>query len=191
MQDRIEFVNQLIRSRRSVFPPSYSGDEIPRRVIETILENANYAPTHKLTEPWRFQVFRKKGLEKLGTAMAELYKQHTPGHLFLPGKYEATRDKILRASCVIAICMKTHRDTLPEWEELAAVACAVQNMWLTATALQVGAYWSSPDMIMHLQDFLGLDPDEKCVGLFYMGYHNEPKRAAQRKPIGDKITWIE
>jgi nitroreductase len=32
---------------------------------------------------------------------------------------------------------------LPEWEEVSAVACAVQNMWLAGTAAGVHGYWSS------------------------------------------------
>lgn len=31
----------------------------------------------------------------------------------------------------------------PEWEEMCAVACAVQNMYLMATSLGVAGYWSS------------------------------------------------
>lgn len=58
---------------------------------------------------------------------------------------------------------------MPLWEELAAVACAVQNMHLMATALSVAAYWSSwhdaardsPQMLQ----FLGLDHEkgDRCV----------------------------
>lgn len=38
--------------------------------------------------------------------------------------------------------MKRH-DSVPLWEEHAAVACAVQNMWLAATAAGVSGYWTS------------------------------------------------
>jgi len=32
---------------------------------------------------------------------------------------------------------------MPEWEDQAAVACAVQNLHLMATAMGVAGYWSS------------------------------------------------
>lgn len=38
--------------------------------------------------------------------------------------------------------MQRHHE-VPEWEEVAAVACAAQNMQLVATALGVAGYWSS------------------------------------------------
>lgn len=184
-------LTNIIRNRRSIFPASYIDKEIPKEVIEIILTNANYAPTHKLTQPWRFKVFRKNGLTKLADATAEQYKANTAPELFLQNKYDAMRNKILSSSCVIAINIKLHKDKLPEWEELAAVACAVENMWLTASALNVGAYWSTPGVIKSLHEFLNLAEDEKCIGLFYMGYHNETEMTANRSPIEEKVTWIE
>jgi hypothetical protein len=43
----------------------------------------------------------------------------------------------------IAICLRRHADAVPEWEEVAAVASAVQNMQLVASAVGVAGYWSS------------------------------------------------
>ena len=50
-------INHLIKNRRSVFPNLYTGEPVPKEVIDQMLENANWAPTHKFTEPWRFTVF--------------------------------------------------------------------------------------------------------------------------------------
>ena len=44
-----------------------------------------------------------------------------------------------------------------------AVACAVQNMWLSCTTLGIGSYWSSPKSIIEAKEFLGLDENEKCI----------------------------
>jgi len=51
-------VLDLIKKRRSIFPAQYTDREIAKSDIEKILEAANWAPTHKKTEPWRFRVFR-------------------------------------------------------------------------------------------------------------------------------------
>lgn len=191
MTNVIDTINQVIRNRRSIFPPEYIDQEIPRDVIETILENANYAPTHRLTQPWRFTIFRQDGLTKLADFMAETYRSATSPESFSEAKYEGTRTKVLKSSCVIALVMEVHPDKVPEWEEVAAVACAVQNMWLTATALNVGAYWSSPSHLDALGKFLNLAPNQKCVGFFYMGYHQAKEKPAVRKPIEEKLTWVE
>ena len=191
MEDEITILSNIIKRRRSIFPISYTEQEIPVDVIKQILESANYAPTHKLTEPWRFMVFRNEGKMKLGNELARLYKQITPEHQFLQKKYDSIIEKAAQASCVITLNVKLNGDKVPEWEEVASLACAVQNMSLTAEALNVGAYWSSPGMIAELKEYLNLGETEKCYGLFYMGYHNEEPRVAKRTPIEDKIKWVE
>lgn len=187
-----EIANALIRQRRSVFPKFYNEKAIPKNIIETILENANWAPTHKLTEPWRFRVYREKGLEKLSAFLCNYYKKNTPPNLFLEKKFEKNRLKPLQSSCVIAICMQRNLESgLPEWEEIAAVSCAVQNMWLTCTAYGIGSYWSSANSLQTATEFLQLEEGERCLGLFYMGYYEPMELKSKRSPIADKVNWIE
>ena len=57
--------SRLIRERRSIYPNMYSDEPVDDAVIREMLENANWAPTHRLTEPWRFVVFKGEGLRKL------------------------------------------------------------------------------------------------------------------------------
>ena len=191
MKTDIEVLKKIISRRRSIFPVSYTKEEIPVDVIKQILESANYAPTHKLTEPWRFVVFRNEGKINFANELARLYKDTTPAHQFLQRKYDSILEKAIQSSCIIALNAQLHPDKLPEWEEIASLACAVQNMALTAEAFEVGAYWSSPGMIVELKDYLNLGEQEKCFGLFYMGYHNEKPRTAARTPIDNKIKWID
>ena len=56
----------VIRNRRSVFPVQYNGKPVSKMDIEKVLEAANWAPTHKKTEPWRFRVMQGEIQEKLG-----------------------------------------------------------------------------------------------------------------------------
>ncbi len=191
MSSTIKSINEVIRTRRSIFPPSYIEKEIPREVINSILENANFAPTHKLTEQWRFTVFTGDGRVKLADYMAEAYRTNTTSETFSPAKYEGTRSKALKSAAVIAIIVELHPEKIPEWEEVASVACAVQNMWLTATANNIGAYWSSPSVTESLRQFLDLKENQNCIGFFYMGYHNLGDTPARRTPIEEKVTWID
>lgn len=190
MSSTYEILSKVIKERRSIFPASYIQKEIPVEVINQILETANYAPTHKLTQPWRFTVIRKDGKAKLGAELGRLYKNLVTEQQFLQKKYDSFAEKTNQADCIIAINMLVS-GKVPEWEELAAVSCAVQNMALTAESLNVGAYWSSPPLIHDLGDFLGLKENEKCIGLFYMGYHNEKPWEPNRTSMAEKINWIE
>jgi len=189
-----EQVNKLIRTRRSIFPKSYIDKPISKEILQEILENANWAPTHRMTEPWRFVVFQGNALVKLGEAMASIYKENVSEDKFSEKKHHKTLHKPSMCGAVIAVCM--HRDEekrVPEFEEIAAVSCAVQNMWLSVSAYGIGAYWSTPGYIKSdsMRDFLGLEGEDKCLGFFYMGYHEVTQVVGKRTPIEEKVVWVE
>ena len=183
-----EALKKIISYRRAVFPPSYTDQAIPAELLIELLDCANAAPTHKLTQPWRFVVFRENGLTRLADRLAALYKAQTPAEQFLQKKLENTREKVLQSGAVIAIVV-SYSGAVPQWEELAATACAVQNLWLGASAAGIGGYWSSPGTVKHLSEFLKVAEHEECLGFFYMGYHDEPPREANRQPVTEKIRW--
>lgn len=185
-----EVLSAIIKGRRSVFPASYTTQEISDTVIKQILESANYAPTHKLTQPWRFVVVKNDAKNRLGAELGKIYKEIIPAEKFMQKKFESIPVKVNQANCIIAINVQ-FSGKIPEWEEIAAVSCAVQNMSLVAETLNVGAYWSSPPLIAGLGDFLSLAENEKCLGLFYMGYHEDEPREANRTPIESKVKWLD
>lgn len=157
-----------------------------------LLENANWAPTHKKTEPWRFTVIRGEGKDRLGDLMAELYKRDTDPAKYSEAKHKKKAASPRQSACIVAICMKRHEAKLPEWEEIAATACAVQNLWLSASAYGLGGYWSSPNTIdsAELRAFLKLETSERCMGFFYMGKYDQAPQLGEREPIAQKVQWI-
>ncbi len=186
-----ETLSKIIKARRSVFPPMYTDKEIDEATLLSILENANWAPTHRKTEPWRFKVIKGDTLNSLSDFLAEFYSSTTKEEDFSPMKLKKTKQKALRSAAVIAICMKRDpNESIPEWEEVAALACAVQNMWLSCTALGIGSYWSSPKAIYQINDFLNLGEGEKCLGLFYMGYMKDAEYQSERGSIKEKVEWL-
>jgi nitroreductase len=185
-----EQLSSLIQKRRAIYPATYTDEIIPDQVIKDILEAARWAPNHKKTEPWRFKVFKGEARQKLGEYLAGYYRDNTPMEKFTELKYRKTLQKPMEASHVIALCIKVS-GKVPEWEEVAALACGVQNMWLTCTALRLGCYWSTPASAINGRDIFDLEEDEKCYGLFYIG---KPKPIAltvpgKRESLKNKIKW--
>ena len=166
--EKVEILKNIIETRRSIFPKSYSTEEIKENVLTEILISANFAPNHKRTKPWRLKVFRGEEKNQLGLKLAAIYQETTNPQTFLEKKYIDITDKIAMSDSIITITVN-FSGLLPEWEEIAATAMAVQNMYLTATAHEVGCYWSTPGMINHLGEFLQLEENQKCIGLFYLG----------------------
>ena len=188
-----ESINELIRKRRSVFPPLYNDKPVSKEFIKQLLENANWAPTHKRTEPWRFKVIQGASKDKFGTFLANTYTDITTDEKFSPFKHKKIQDNCKSASAIIAICMqRDSKERMPEWEEVAATAMAVQNMWLTCTENNVGCYWSSPQLIEYVGDFFDLEEGERCIGFFYLGHYDESDMLdSKRSPVEEKTVWLE
>lgn len=162
-------------------------------MIDELLENANWAPTHGMTEPWRFFVFSDEARLRVGQELAGIYLEITPEAAVKPGKAEKLIESCRQSSHVIAIGMKrqqSHR--IPEVEEIEAVACAVQNLHLTATAHQLAGYWSSGQAICsdQFRDYLQLDREDRVLGLFYLGYPDVSWPEGRRSPVQDKVHWF-
>lgn len=182
-------IKNIIENRRAVYPRQYNDKPIEQEDIQVILEAANWAPTHKKTEPWRFKVIRGQKLTEFGDFMADRYKATAKN--FSERKYNKTKNKFLQSACVIAICMQRDpRERIPEWEEIASTAMAVQNMWLTATDMGIGCYWSSTSLRNEVGGFLNLMQGERCLGFFYMGYYDGILPEGVREPILLKTEWL-
>ena len=81
-------------------------------------------------------------------------------------------------------------ESVPEVEEIASVAMAVQNIWLSCVPHKIGSYWSSPKAMYEANEFLGLGEGERCLGVFYMGYYEGDKIQGKRKDISEKVEWM-
>ena len=187
-------VNNLIATRRSVFIPQYTGEKVNDSIIEQMLENANWAPTHKFTEPWRFIVYTGNGLITLGKAQADVYKRVTTADgSFKEERYQNLLTKPVLSSHIIVVGMKRdEKKMLAEVEEVGAVFCALQNMHLTATAYGVGAYLSTGGVTYfeEAKAIFGLSNDDKLLGFFHVGMPKDKLPEGRRRPIEEKVKWI-
>lgn len=187
-------------------------------VVNKLLESANWAPTHGKTEPWRFVVFSS---QEAISSLFELFRKHAEATMNkedyqkFVDKQEKKKKEREKVSHLIAIVMKRQpldEKLMPEWEEQSAVACAVQNMYLQATSIEidaengVGVYWSSGGVKESavskgsdkVREAFGLPPSaedtgDRCLGLFYVGVCSKKRIVAYRSKrgdIGEKVKWV-
>lgn len=193
MRFNLSEINELIRERRTIYPEQFSTRKVHREQIEVILNNAQWAPTHGNTQPWRFKVFMsEESRQDLSQFLGKTYMELTP----VDQQNDAKLSKLMRrpniSSVVIAVCMERQaEEKILEIEEIEAVACAIQNMHLTATAYGLGGFWSTPKLIytQNMNDYLGLNEKDKCLGLFYIGYPDIEWPKAHRRPIEYTTEW--
>jgi nitroreductase len=186
-------VNELMRKRRSVFQNQYSSEKVDDSIVQQILENANWAPTHKLTEPWRFFVYSGEGLKQLAQQQAAVYKKVTERDgTYKEDRYQNHLTKPMLSSHIIVVAMKRdEKKSVPEVEEIGAVFCAIENMYLTATAYGVGAYLSTGGVTYfeEAKEIFGLGKEDRILGFFHIGIAKSEIPDGRRKPLDSKVTW--
>ena len=185
--------NELARTRRSTFPDQLiAGKKVDDAIIKEILINATWAPNHGKQEPWHFTVFTGDGLQKLADFQSAVYKE-AAGENFKEITYGKLQQNPLKASHVIAIGMKrTANKNIPEIEDIEAVSCAVQNIYLSVSAYGLGGYWTSGGITYkeEAKSFFGLGEQDKLLGFFYIGEVAVPSTGGTRIPLDEKLTWI-
>ena len=171
-----------------------SGREVERTLLVELIENATWAPNHGMTEPWKFHVFQGANRADLVAIMQQTYRETTPTAEFREDKLKKMGENPLLANVVIACVMERNGGTkIPEIEEIEALACAIQNLQLSATAAGLGCYWSSPPLLeaAPFREWLNLRPEDRCMGLIYLGWPkadlNWPRSV--RKAVETKMVW--
>lgn len=180
-------VLDCIRARRSVFPRDYVDEKVPPQIINRLLDAAMWAPYHGSVPPWYFVVMGAEASVQMQQQTLEFYDAHWrevgygSGERGTESDYEKWRemteeeihDRWKPVSYMVAIVMRRQAGSkrIPEWEEAAATACAVQNMHLQSTVYPgLACYWSSwhdaaRDSTM-MKEFLGMEDEDKCLGFF-------------------------
>jgi len=193
MRFNLSEITELIKSRRTIYPEQFSDRKVHKEQIDLILNNAQWAPTHGNTQPWRFKVFMEEGRQVLSDFLAETYLKLTPPEAQNDLKLAKMMKRPMQASAVIAVCMERQpTEKILEIEEIEAVACAIQNMHLTCTAYGLGGFWATPKLIysQEMNEFLKIGAKDKCLGLFYIGYPAIDWPDAHRKPLEYTTEWI-
>lgn len=187
----------LLRHRRTIKPADMDADRpVDRDLLMRLLEDANWAPTHGMTEPWRFRIFTGESRRSLAEAMQRIYREVTPAEQFREDKFAKLGKNPLLAPVLIAAWMERRGGVkIPEMDELSAVACAIHNLTLSATAAGLGSFWSSPPLIYtaEFRRWLGIREEDRCLGLIYLGW---PRAGfvwpqGSRSPIEEKISWAD
>jgi len=194
MTTKLTDFNDIVRKRRTIKPEKYTSEPVSEGIINEILENARWAPTHGMNQPWRFKVFVGEGRKLLAKFQSEAYKEMNSPEDFNQKKFDKLQDRPMSASVVIAICMKGGlSEKIPEIEDVSAVACAVQNMYLTAATHGLGALWTTGGLTYtkEMKTFLKLGNKDKCMGFFYIGHIPHGLSEGSRNPIEEFVEWIK
>ncbi len=191
ISDSARVVLANIRNRRSLKFTMMKPDPISEEHLDLLFQAANWAPTHRFTEPWRFILYLNEGRARLAEVIAQTYRA-TIGEDYNPKKEQKIRDRLDHVPLCMAVVMRIS-GLVQEFEEVLAVGCSVQNFHLAAQAMGIGCIWSTPTYLDHpaIREFLNLAENQRCLGFYYVGYPRDGWPQSVRKPVEEKITRIE
>lgn len=184
------------RTRRSIKPLMMDPDRnIQEEILMDILEDAHWAPTHGLTQPWHFHVFLNEGRVLLAKKLQSLYDEMTLEADFRLEKRAKLYDNVLQAPVVIAVTAHVESGgTISRQDELCATACAIQNILLSAHQRGIGSFWATPPVACSSEftKWLESGTEDMSLGLLFLGYAKEGQAPKSlRAPLVESLTFYK
>ncbi|NJP36868.1 5,6-dimethylbenzimidazole synthase [Alkalicoccus luteus] len=188
-----EAIYKVIYHRRDI--RSFLSTPIPENTIHKILNAAHHAPSVGFMQPWNFILVSSNEIkEKLAWAADKERRAlaiHYEGEKetkFLSLKVEGLKESPLT---ICVTCDPTRggshilgRNSIPETDAL-STACAIQNMWLAASAEGLAMGWVSFYKKNDIRDILEIPPHIEPIALISIGYTDD----YPEKPILELADW--
>ena len=190
-----------IMNRRSI--RNYKNLQVPKHMIEEILQSGILAPSSKNRQPWRFLVVTGKAkAEALAVMKKGLSREKE--HPLLPesAQYLSGAENTLRimekAPVIIfivnSIGIDIHSSLKPEERiyeicNAQSIGAAIENMILTATELGLGSLWICDTYFAYKELCDYLKADGELLAALALGYADETPPSRPRKSMGDVVEW--
>jgi nitroreductase len=199
-------LSEIIRERRSI--RKYLDKDIPREVLDELLEDALWAPSGTNRQNWDVYVVKGEKKEKLLNSMilaSEIFKP-TLEKLFPEKMVNITMDffkNIGGAPVVLLVYMPKHTyelkqdmSTLEKYKlehnrltNALSAAALIQNILLLAKEKGLGTCWMTAPKNAEdqINEEMGIT-EKELVSVIPIGYPDQNPPAPPRK--GEKIHWI-
>ncbi|MEK4712576.1 nitroreductase family protein [Sporosarcina sp. FSL K6-5500] len=186
-QEGKNVVEQNIIDRRTI--KSFKKDPISAEVIIELLNVAKWAPNHKLTEPWRFQLYVDEGKEQFVQAYIDSQPK-VDGEVPEKVNRKAQYFRDIPAHLVVVMPEDPRQR---RWDEdYGAVSSLIQNFQLAAWEREIGMIWRTNDWVYDpaFREAIDVLPGEKVVATLMIGYPKHIPEAQPRTDIRELITII-
>jgi len=171
---------KVIRDRRAV-KGSYTNKEVTEETVRELLENAKWAPTHGVRQPWRFIFVGSEELPAFAKQVAATYPEE---------RQQNREDYLNEPNAILVVVMDVPEKQKIYDENFGATAALIENFWLLAWEQQLGVVWKTNPHIYdpNVKKILGVSEHEKIVGFIHLGYFDEMPEANERIPIDEKFS---
>jgi len=155
----------VILSRRSI--RRYENKEIPKDVLDKIVEAGRQSPSAANRQPYRFVIVTDSEIKKELHGMFSRFLKKAP--------------------VVIVGCANPKALLTGEWATV-DTTIALESMVLAAWSLGVGSCWIGSFKEQKIKDSLKIPQDWKVVALVTLGYPAETPKPRKKKPTNELFS---
>ena len=188
--DNTLIISEIIKNRRNT--KEFLEKNVPRELIEFLLECGIWAPNHRNTEPWRFFVVDResKVRKDIAQGMIDL-REKILGKELSDNQKTSIQTQINGIPVIIFVLSVVDANDEITEENYAATCCAIQNMQLAAESVGLGIGWSTGNIakIETLNRMISQEIDLKMAGVLSVGYPTS-KVEKMRTGFNELTTWI-
>lgn len=174
------YLAKIIRERRAI-KKGYNDKKVTEETVRKLLNDARWAPTHGMRQPWRFIFVGEEELPVFAKRVAATY----------PEKMQENRENYLNEPNAILVAIMEVPELEKQWDEnFGAIATMIQNFWLLAWEQQLGVVWKTNPHIYDekVKNILGVGDREKIVGFIHLGYFDEKPAPKERLSLDGKFS---
>ncbi|MEM2121291.1 MAG: nitroreductase family protein [Candidatus Woesearchaeota archaeon] len=159
-------VTKVIKERRSY--RSYTKKDIPKEILEEIIDCARLAPSANNIQPWEFIVITDKQKLKEISEITDY------------GKF--IKDC---AACVVVVCKETKY-------YLEDGCAATENILIAAESFGIGSCWVAGDKKHYcerIMKLLGIPQEYKIVSIISLGYYDKKIMPHNKRELKEVLHW--
>lgn len=158
--------------RRSVLAATMVEPGPDDAALETMLAVATRVPDHGKLQPWRIQVLRKPGQQKLADVYRQAFEHANPDASEI--QIRAAQERLTRSPLLLVVVAQPRPekfDKIPLIEQHLSAGAVCAHLLIAAGALGYAAQWltGEPAYEPAVRDALGLGADDAIAGFVHLG----------------------
>lgn len=191
-----------IHERRSI--RKYQDRNVPRELIEEVLNAGRAAPSAKNRQPWKYIVFGGTYKKELLRAMEAGLEREMRGITDLPKSSYGIPDakntlRIMQEAPIIIVVLNTNAkspflpvdndERISEICDTLSIGASIENMLLAAEELGLGTLWVANTCFAYKELVSFLHMEDQLIGVIVVGYANESPEQRPRKRLEEIVEY--
>ncbi|UHP10627.1 nitroreductase family protein [Listeria marthii] len=185
-------IEKTIMERRSI--KKANDAPISRETVNTILEQAAFAPFHSKVEPWNVYVLhtlaeKERYIEKI-IAFNEREQGVTFSEAEIADLKAGYAKKIITPPYLLIVTTNIIGHGKKDFESIGATSAFIQNIQLLGWEAEIGMIWRTNRFIFDAKfaDDLGIPAEQKIVGTLHLSSLADVPEAKTRRPLNE---WVK